>query len=342
MAAKSRRPAHRAVGLAVITLALLAVFGLSAPLRRSLRRASVDPDASALLSREINAALQHRQCPAVPQNGSALSVAFLHIPKTAGTSLVNAFKRFMPQDSPGRWCTRGGEDPDLPSVFSQCGREADGWVDPEPGHLKLLAATKRNFLTRCSGFSTHQDIRFFEQVGVDFSSTLTLVALRHPAERQISDYYYSMTARPQFMIDLHYAPKFDGDFRGLLKFAQEVGGDHQVRQLAGSFGCRWPGGPTTRPEGKKMLAVAKRNLERFCVVIIAELMHESRARLAEAAGWDVSELLSDSSKLESSGRVNGNPHPTVPLAVKQKLARLNKLEMQLYEHGVQLFLQRSL
>lgn len=269
MAAKSRRPAHRAVGLAVITLALLAVFGLSAPLRRSLRRASVDPDASALLSREINAALQHRQCPAVPQNGSALSVAFLHIPKTAGTSLVNAFKRFMPQDSPGRWCTRGGEDPDLPSVFSQCGREADGWVDPEPGHLKLLAATKRNFLTRCSGFSTHQDIRFFEQVGVDFSSTLTLVALRHPAERQISDYYYSMTARPQFMIDLHYAPKFDGDFRGLLKFAQEVGGDHQVRQLAGSFGCRWPGGPTTRPEGKKMLAVAKRNLERFCVVIIA-------------------------------------------------------------------------
>ena len=72
---------------------------------------------------------------------------------------------------------------------------------------------------------------------------------------------------------------------------------------------------------------------------VQELMHESRARLAEAAGWDVEALLRTTTQLErASGKVNANPHPPVPLEIRKAIARHNALDLELYDYAVQLFL----
>lgn len=298
-------------------------------------------------TKDLRATAQHRQCPSL-RDGNIPPIAFMHIPKTAGTAVRESLRLMLPQNGTGRWCKRGKKqvlDADLPAIYGQCGHEQTGWADPDPEHLELLEATKRSFPYHCAGFSNHHDMTFFELADIDFTRALTVVALRHPVERQISDYYFSMRIRPVFMDDLNYAPKHKDDYSGLLKYVREVGCQHQVRQLAGAFGCRWPGGPTVQPEGQAMLDAAKRNLERFCVIVISEWMHESRVRIAEAAGWDINDYRQVASKLEQgakSGKVNGNPHPDVPSEVRKEIEVESLLDMQIYEHALKLFLYKEL
>ena len=89
--------------------------------------------------------------------------------------------------------------------------------------LQLMASMQANFTRRCGAVVAHQasaspgctvdktkcvscrpvpspfsaellpplqDMTFFEEAGVDFSKTLSLVALRHPVDRVISNYWY--------------------------------------------------------------------------------------------------------------------------------------------------------
>ncbi|KAL4853494.1 hypothetical protein ACK3TF_005517 [Chlorella vulgaris] len=306
----------------------------------SHRRSSLEIDEQA----ELQSAREQQQCP-VPVPGSAVgSIALIHIPKTAGTFLHFALRSLMPKTGVGRWCTWGNTpDKDMPPVFSNC---ATG--DPGPDHQQLFQATKRAFLTNCSGFTSHQDVAYFDAVGVDYSQTLTITALRHPVERVISAYYYSLRVDAPFIAA--YRPANETDFSGLIRFVDDnptVGNNLMTQVMAGARHCNWPGTPPLPPENQH-LALAKKNLARICVIVISEFMDESLVRLAKAANWGSRRVLRLAAELEAQytaakGQtlVNSTPKPKIPLEVRQAIERNNQLDMQLYAHGLRLFMRRS-
>jgi hypothetical protein len=152
----------------------------------------------------------------------------------------------------------------MPPVFSNC---ATG--DPGPDHQQLFEATKRSFLTNCSGFTSHQDVAYFDAVGVDYSRTLTITALRHPVERVISAYYYSLRVDAPFLAG--YKPANETDFSGLVRFVDDnptAGNNLMTQVMAGARHCNWPGTPPLPPEDQH-LALAKQNLARICVIVLS-------------------------------------------------------------------------
>jgi hypothetical protein len=171
----------------------------------------------------------------------------------------------MPESGPGRWC-RWGDAPgdDLPPLFSNC-----GGGEPGPAHAALFQATRAAFTRTCSGFATHQDAAFVAAVGVDYGRTLTLTALRHPVERVISGYYYSLKMGAPFLEG--YRPANDTDFSGLLRFVADNPIDSNnlmTAHLAGARHCAWPG-TAAPPPPEQRLPAAMRALARVCVVVLA-------------------------------------------------------------------------
>ncbi|KAL4447484.1 hypothetical protein ABPG75_004703 [Micractinium tetrahymenae] len=291
--------------------------------------------------KDLSAALSRRTCPAYAP-GDQPSIAFLHIPKTAGTLLMETLKSVMPKEGPGRWCRRGnGPLDDLPHVFSTCSAGA-----PDEDHQRLFATSRRNFLAQCSGFAAHQDWAFFEAVGVDPEQTISLVALRHPVDRVISDYFYSLKQNASWLNP--YKPANSSDFSGLRRFVEDNRdklNNINTQMLGGSKHCAWPGTPPNTPP-HKVLTVAKHNLEKTCVILLTEYLEESLMRLSRVAGWREDTLLvaakklEEQSKAEAGQRVNATPKPQVPLEIRQLIAQYNHLDMQLYEHAVRLFLHQ--
>ena len=77
---------------------------------------------------------------------------------------------------------------------------------------------------------------------------------------------------------------------------------------------------------------------------LQEMMDESLARLAAAAGWPDTELYAAAAGVEhgSDGkRSNASPHARVPVAVRQAIEKLNDLDMPVYQHALQLFLHNQ-
>lgn len=108
-----------------------------------------------------------------------------HIPNCvlAGTFLHGVLQRVLPASGSGKWCTRGADSTtDLPLVSATCGRG-----DPPPDQVELFEATRKSFRHTCSGFTAHQDVEYFNAVGIDYNQTLTVTALRHPVDRVISE-----------------------------------------------------------------------------------------------------------------------------------------------------------
>ncbi|EFN51567.1 hypothetical protein CHLNCDRAFT_140052 [Chlorella variabilis] len=283
-----------------------------------------------------------RQCPVRRPGHAVDSVAIIHIPKTAGTFLHVALHALLPQAGSGRWCTWGDEGTgrDLPPVFSNC-----GGGDPGPDHQKLFEATRMAFTHNCSGFAAHQDVAYFDAVGVDYSRTLTLTALRHPVDRVISAYFYSLRVDAPFLEG--YKPQNDTDFTGLMRFVEENPIDSNnlmTQHLGGSRHCNWPG-IAPAPPREQRLEAAKRNLARICVIILSEFMDESLVRLAKAGGWASRRVLKLAQDLEAGNtgsKVNATPKPKIPVEVRLAIERNNREDMRLYEYAVQLFLRRSL
>ncbi|EFN52463.1 hypothetical protein CHLNCDRAFT_138788 [Chlorella variabilis] len=283
---------------------------------------------SSATASELEAGLQRRQCP--PRTGGLpLSVAFLHVPKTAGLFLARVMQQAMPAEGRGRYCIRGRDH--SWHAIHPCIRENG----PLPPQVQLLEDLRANFTHRCSAFNAHQDYGFFRALRVDHTRTLTLASLRHPVERAVSHYYFQMkqTWEKHEMGNpwgFEFWPRNHTDFSGLLAFAAER--HHQAnlhtRLLGGATGCQWPGGPPVPRRDAEMLEAAKRNLETFCVVAISEFMGESLQQLAEAAGWPEAVLFSNTT------RENATPHPHVPLEVWRQIAAINHLDMQLYEYAV--------
>ncbi|PSC69733.1 capsular polysaccharide biosynthesis [Micractinium conductrix] len=347
-AAQARHRRRRAAAGAVGVSMLLALWVLSdslfgpAPTPAATGDAPVDVSvrvtgapASAGSHAELEAALARQQCPPRATDGATPSVAFLHIPKTAGHFLQAFMKAAMPEEGLGRYC-RKNKDFAAAAANLPCGVKGQ-----RPAHWRLLSDLQANFMHRCSGFNAHQDYGFFQALGVDHGRSVTVVALRHPVERALSHYYFMLKIRDKRRSSFPFWPANDTDYSGLLEFAsqQRRQANVQTYQLGGSV-CSWPGAvPPARSEAA-LLARAKANMERFCVVVIAEFMDESLQLLGEAMGLSEATLLAGAGSLARTAS-NATPRPKVPLAVKRQLEAANYLDMQLYEHALRLFVRRA-
>ena len=141
------------------------------------------------------------------------------------------------------------------------------------------------FTHNCSGFAAHQDVAYFDAVGVDYSRTLTLTALRHPVDRVISAYFYSLRVDAPFLEG--YKPQNDTDFTGLMRFVEENPIDSNnlmTQHLGGSRHCNWPG-IAPAPPREQRLEAAKRNLARICVIILSVSPAAHTPRSAAAGRW---------------------------------------------------------
>ncbi|EFN58528.1 hypothetical protein CHLNCDRAFT_50309 [Chlorella variabilis] len=250
-----------------------------------------------------------------------MRVAALLGPLKYSNFLVKILRRALPADGSGRYCQKRQDysnHANFPCV------ERTGLA---PQHLQLLADLKANFTTVCSGFNVHQDYGFFQALGIDHSRTLTMVALRHPVERTLSHYYFQMRIMQDNRKNFLFWPKNDSDYSGLIAFGsqQRQQANYHTYMLAGAMGCRWPGGPAPPTSDAEILERAKRNLEKFCVILITEYMDDSVQMLGEATGWPDSVLFRD---VRSS---NATPRPKVPLSAKRALQAANHLDMQLYD-----------
>ena len=194
----------------------------------------------------------------------------------AGNFLVKLMKHAMPEKGIGRFCVKRQDyvnHANFPCL------EKTGLA---PEHLQLLADLRANFTRVCSGFNVHQDYGFFQALGVDHARTLTMVALRHPVERALSHYYFQMRIRADRPSSFPFWPKNDSDYSGLVAFGsqQRQQANYHTYMLAGALGCQWPGGPVPPTSDAAILERAKRNLERFCVILIMVRWLAQQARVA--------------------------------------------------------------
>lgn len=277
----------------------------------------------------------NQQCPA-RWNGSFGSVAILHIPKTAGTLVTWGLASSMPSNGRQRWCRRGGEDVSE-LIYNGCG----GGV-AEAEKMEFVGNLSRVWPAQCAGFGTHYDYALFDMLKIDFNSALTIATLRHPVERAISHYYFYLIKGMELTrcAMTLFQPQKDKqltDYQGLVRFASipQYQANIQTYQLAGAMGCT-PGGmhPLEISE-EEVLKRAKENLSKFCQIIINEYMAESIEILKDFTG-----LAKYSELLNTKADVNRGDRPQVPVEVRNRIAQINHLDMQLYEYAVHLFKQR--
>lgn len=281
----------------------------------------------------------------------------------------------MPREGPNRWCVRGVDISEM--TYTVCD-QAPGTVPP--AHRDFLNDFSATWRTHgCAGFGTHHDTSTLDALGVDPLHTLTVTVLRHPVDRIIS-YYYFAVAHGLDVVKAHaFAPANASDYTDLLRFAEKQA-NMMTLQIAGVRGvhfCAWPHAPD--PAGltnEQLLERAKRRLDAFCLVLIQvscvprervdavcdenapplvsmlmchllscphrflpalqEHMGESLARLQARTGWNDSTIYG----LEPRN-TNANKPVGLPLMVRRRIAKLNQLDMRLYEYAVQQFLASS-
>ena len=108
-------------------------------------------------------------------------------------------------------------------------------------------------------------------------------------------------------------------------------------QLAGHLGCDKHKDPVHYSE---LLKLAKRNLERYCSIIIMERMAESVELLARQLKWS---WRPDNSTLLDQYTATHSRNSSEPLKVEEgtalytKRAGLNELDLELYDYAVARF-----
>lgn len=253
-----------------------------------------------------------------PAAVDAAGLLFLHIPKTAGTSL----KRFLYHQLPVQDCLL-----DPPAAYPY-----------EPGMLdrfRLVAG--------------HLDYDF---VGHYLRRPFVLTCLRHPVERALSAYYYQRTPRLAIEIAMA-APKLGKAFteqvlddlrrlnrhdtlRDFLRadpdLARKTLGNTQTDYLAGAAATA-----AYASEPERLLAIASRHLAECDGILLADRLTETLALIDPQWGERARVgLAKDNATPERRAVQEHGPEDL------EALAELTSLDLALYRHAEQLIEQRRI
>ena len=232
------------------------------------------------------------------------TVIFLHIPRTAGTTLHRIIERHYPSSQIFSTGLLAQESMEKFKSFSESTRARLRMVK---GHM---------------AFGLHEHIP-------GASTYFTL--LREPVERVIS-FYSLIRNEPK-----HYLHKFvTADNKSLYEFLKDAkaasfADNTQTRMISGF----WMG-PECGKCSKDMLEKAKKNLrERFSVVGLTEKFDETLLLLKSAFGWN--KLFYEKQNV-SSGKTDKS---SLLAEARELIKKLNQYDMELYEYAVSLFNEQA-
>jgi hypothetical protein len=238
-------------------------------------------------------------------------IAFVHIPKTAGTTLNSMLERQYSSDELHEVMMRGMS-----------------WIAPEPRLVPrpLISLSKINRLKsalRCPRrlrvIHGHFDLSILKLLPPD-ARCFTL--LRDPVERAISHYYHyrRMVADPVHALAMRSTLAQWVDACGLVEMD-----NGQTRRLAGEMNL--PCGRVT----PSILERAKSNLARFAVVGLTERFEESLILLHHAFHWPLH-------RLPARNVGSGRPHRSeVGEETLRAIEDRNRFDRDLYRFASELF-----
>jgi hypothetical protein len=220
---------------------------------------------------------------------------FVHLQKTAGTSLVRMLRE------------RFGRQAVYPA-------DADG--DPiarviEVDHLVRCFAARRDEIRVVTG---HFPLCTAELLGGNFA---TFTVLRDPVERTLSYLRHHKKTRPDDA-DLSLEQVYDDPFRfdGLIH-------NHMVKMLSLTVDEMTEGALTHVEFTPARLACAKRNLEAIDVVGLQERFDDFSAALERRFGWDLGPTI----------RINRTEPDEAPVELRRRIMDDNAMDMELYAYA---------
>jgi hypothetical protein len=228
-------------------------------------------------------------------------IIFLHLPRTAGSTLARIIERRYPQDGV------------LHLNESDFGEELAGIPPDQKNRLRVVMG---HFY-----FGAHS---FLDQP----AHYITLI--RDPVERTISHYYYARrspshhfhdTARQLSLLEFVHHCAQESSAAGIaLGFCSD---NDQTRQLAGKCGI-----PKARTSAEELLRIAKRNLtEHFAVVGVTEKFDRSLLLMKRCLGWGRPFYVSDNVNPDRARRDSLNQDTL------ETIRAYNELDLELYRYA---------
>lgn len=243
------------------------------------------------------------------KTGRQGALIFLHIPKTAGTSLRKVVERFYDKD-------------EIYAIYEEHIKEFKDVPDDKKNKIKV-------FYGHVS-FGLHKYIP---------QPTSYVTILRDPVERVISLYSYVSKLK-----DHPYYKQFDFDKMTIAEFVQSgitLEADNEQTRLVSGIDCEF--GKCT----SEMLETAKENLRKhFAVVGLSEYFDESVLLMKLAFGWKLPIRLSlkkivsgTASPFYERTNVSINRVRRDELSEDDLFAidKFNELDIQLYRYAKELF-----
>ncbi|HSH04060.1 MAG TPA: sulfotransferase family 2 domain-containing protein [Anaerolineae bacterium] len=225
-------------------------------------------------------------------------VIFLHIPKTAGTTLHTILDRqYAPE-----------------TIHS-----FDGDAHGSTKAFKALPAERRDKIALLRGHMAYGLHEFFA------GETTYFTVLRDPVKRVISEYNYILRTPPHYLYDFVTENKLD--LRGTLDSGEALMmNDACVRLLSGVWGD--VGYMECTPD---MLAVAKKRLDEM-IVGLTERFDETVCLLRNELGWEAPITYERKNVTRSGVAKEGLDRETLAT-----IEKANQLDMALYAHGQKRF-----
>ncbi|MGC9333570.1 MAG: sulfotransferase family 2 domain-containing protein [Anaerolineae bacterium] len=227
------------------------------------------------------------------------TLVFLHVPKTAGTTLNRIIERQYPTES-------------LYSI---------GWTEEESvAALRRMSDVRKARICMVRGhmaFGVHEFLP---------GPVTYFTVLRNPIERVLSYYYFVLSKPDHYLYD-----EISAGETTLVGFVERQGhimlDNAQTRMLSGTWF-----GPAFGRCTREHLATAKQNLrEHFAVVGLAERFDETLLLLKRTFGWR------NVFYARQNVTRNRPPSSCLPRATLALIAEVNQLDAELYRYAEALF-----